>query len=1024
MIIFAIKYAWKSIQRRPKKNMGAVLAIALGVMLLIGVQVGSTGLEKSLAKDWYQSVGEVDFFVTNPAQGLFDANLTTHIEHNIDYSKIESISTRIESHIPLYANEDGQFENAVQSIALHPGDVNDFGGWFDLNGNVIDPDVLTTTSVVVNDILAAQMDLTVGETISSSFSDLNGSTFPMELTVAAIINNNVGLGLENNFGGEAIAYLNIDTLQSGFHENKQNYVSKIAYKVSGVLRSLDNLDYRGQSYPNKQVVDGLVDSVQVVVEEIDVTFQAYSMRSEVAENVEREIDNIEGTLNLFVFMLTATALLLIINVQTMALDDRRYQTAVLRAMGSSKLQIFSVFLIEAIIVGVAGAVLGTIFGIFYGQYFIQGTINAIFGFTPTNAMAVTSAMVSSAVTMGIFLAIITTVVPAWYAASRSITNELRGIEEEKVSGRGYRTLVFGIVSTSLGLLFAQNVGAFWTKEAWSAFDDVVNIMLGLGLTIFGTGLILSYIINRKLALNMSALGFYGLALFSLFVAIDWVESGNGNNWLTVNLFFIVVGLVMLVVVNFEFLMAGLNWLLSRLSGARAISQVSTKAMIGKKNRLSMVFAIFTIVLILTVFISSASHSIATSNVDAYETRANGVDIVINANVPHPGITQTIQDVDGVSQVYGFRSYFGPILLDHPLISENYDPSDDLTFRRIVEVPYEVINPSGDWSDEESLPLSFFGASSEYGYEFQTNMDADTRLELSSTILDDFYNLGEIEVDVTSDDITDLSQERSESAVMVLGDFFLFGIQHLYLQSMDPNDPIIEAYVPAAAFSMMGDWDMLSGSILVTPDIAEQLPGFAGSNSPNIFLVKTTATYGSEANIEIAQAIESSINDLADPESLSGEAGILIGATSRVVESEVAFFWERESSVWDFLATFSTLGLILAAMGMIIIAVRSVAERTREIGMMRAIGFDRSSVVLTVAIELLFITFLGLLLGVLNGMLITETFATSAMETVARYPWQQIIGYVVGVLGISVFAGIIPGIRASRVPPSQALRYTG
>jgi hypothetical protein len=51
-MLFAIKYAVKSINRRKSKNLAAVLAVALGVTLLTGVNAGSNGMGKALASTW------------------------------------------------------------------------------------------------------------------------------------------------------------------------------------------------------------------------------------------------------------------------------------------------------------------------------------------------------------------------------------------------------------------------------------------------------------------------------------------------------------------------------------------------------------------------------------------------------------------------------------------------------------------------------------------------------------------------------------------------------------------------------------------------------------------------------------------------------------------------------------------------------------------------------------------------------------------------------------------------------------
>ncbi|MCE7734965.1 MAG: FtsX-like permease family protein, partial [Candidatus Heimdallarchaeota archaeon] len=150
----------------------------------------------------------------------------------------------------------------------------------------------------------------------------------------------------------------------------------------------------------------------------------------------------------------------------------------------------------------------------------------------------------------------------------------------------------------------------------------------------------------------------------------------------------------------------------------------------------------------------------------------------------------------------------------------------------------------------------------------------------------------------------------------------------------------------------------------------------------------------------------------------------IGASTSIVKDQVSGFYFEQAAFWDFLGAFSTLGLIIGGLGMMIIAVRSVTERTREIGMMRSIGFSRKSVVQGVLIEMLILSILSLIMGFLIAIIFSENFASNLFGVKAQYPMGQILGYVFGLLGIGIVAGTIPGYNASKVTPSQALRYTG
>ncbi len=263
--------------------------------------------------------------------------------------------------------------------------------------------------------------------------------------------------------------------------------------------------------------------------------------------------------------------------------------------------------------------------------------------------------------------------------------------------------------------------------------------------------------------------------------------------------------------------------------------------------------------------------------------------------------------------------------------------------------------------------------------------------------------------------------------MVIGgiysQYFEIG-QIFYLQSHEENITLPIYYV-ASAFDMMGDWDLFGGSILITPEIANQLPEFDVIDHSNIFLIRTEKDYSDfEGNKQISNNIEISLNDYENPNSLSSKTHMLIGATGRVVQEEVFKESDEEASVWEFLAVFSTIGLVIGAAGFAIISFRSVSERKQEIGMMRAIGFSKRKVINSILIELIAITTLSLICGILLGGLFTHMFATKFFDVAAKFPWVKIMLYIASTFFVSIILGIIPGRKAANIAPSQALRYTG
>jgi len=114
-----------------------------------------------------------------------------------------------------------------------------------------------------------------------------------------------------------------------------------------------------------------------------------------------------------------------------------------------------------------------------------------------------------------------------------------------------------------------------------------------------------------------------------------------------------------------------------------------------------------------------------------------------------------------------------------------------------------------------------------------------------------------------------------------------------------------------------------------------------------------------------------------------------------------------------------IALIVGGIGIMNIMLASVAERTREIGVRKAIGATRSDILLQFLMEAVTITVLGGTIGIIIGILAAK-FANSISRTIVT-PTSIIIGFAVSVI-IGLFFGVYPAMKASRLNPVEALRY--
>jgi putative ABC transport system permease protein len=132
-----------------------------------------------------------------------------------------------------------------------------------------------------------------------------------------------------------------------------------------------------------------------------------------------------------------------------------------------------------------------------------------------------------------------------------------------------------------------------------------------------------------------------------------------------------------------------------------------------------------------------------------------------------------------------------------------------------------------------------------------------------------------------------------------------------------------------------------------------------------------------------------------------------------------------------LNAFAVISLLAAGFGIVNTLLMSVQERTREIGLMKAMGMGGGKVFGLFSLEAVFIGFLGSAIGVGIGMIAgtlvgnalgSSLFADLAGLNLIAFDPLSITVIILIVMGIALLAGTLPAARAARADPIESLRY--
>jgi putative ABC transport system permease protein len=668
----------------------------------------------------------------------------------------------------------------------------------------------------------------------------------------------------------------------------------------------------------------------------------------------------------------SAGVLLIVLIFTMLAAERRSEMGMQRALGAHGRQLMQQFVSEgsgyAILAGVAGSALGVAAAVAIAE----GMKLFLGDYAPIES-SVSARSIVVAYCAGVVITFGTVVLASWKVSRVSIVAAVRDIPERSVHQRNRRTLVWGVL-----LLLAGGLLTITGASNSQAFP----FMVGMSLLPFGLALVLGFFG----APGRPVYSVIGLVLLVFWLLPDNVFSSIFGDYDGGIEMFFVSGIV-LVIATTVLIVNNLDMLLSVLSRFSRVFTSSLPAMrtaiaypSAAKGRTGMTIAMFSLIVFSLVMI-------ATLNVN-YSANAAGDEANAGWHVRADMVgAAPIADFTGALEGQGVdTSQYDAVGVTHSptlAVTEVRLSADDPAWKR-----YPICGMEVSFIDNSLLIFDQRAS----GYETDEAIIEALRTQPNVVVVDALAipqdgNLG------ASDDAFYLTGLESEDEVF---------------------DPI--------TLDLRSPFDGSIHQVTVIGIIDSKVSSLTGlyAGQPTIDTI-----YGQTATT-------SYFVSLSDPDEAAGasreiESALLVnGVQGNSIRDELEEAQSLENGFLYIIEGFMGLGLLVGIAAVGVISFRSVVERRQQIGVMRALGFQRRMVALSFMIETTFIVGLGGFAGTALGLLLARNLLTSDESglsgTTFLFPWAILLV----IFGLTNVAALVmtwlPAIQAGRIAPAEALRY--
>jgi putative ABC transport system permease protein len=978
----SFRMAARNLPRRRTQTILVVLGLMLATMLFSASFTTGDTLTNSLRLQSLENLGQVDVQVqadgagasgrqqfgetSSERAGYFDAKVADEVRDRLsDENHVSGVAPAAIETVPVTAKGSDLSEPSTDVLGLAQEQMEGFDTLTTSSGKKLDPADLGKDEIYLSADAAEGLDVENGDVIEATFAQKLGTTAAPNAppaTGALPVPRPSELSVAGVYERGANPAASTSMVMP--LQRLQERVGEEG-RINAVL-----ITHKGPAMEGAAGTGATKDALRVLLEEDDL--QAEPVKKEAIDQADQGGETFMSIFLLFGQFSVGAGVLLIFLIFVMLAAERKHELGIARAVGMRRGHLMRMFAFEGALYALLASALGSVAGVGVGWLMVRVIGKAFAGSGFEISFATSPENVVIAFCLGMVLTFAVVLISSWRVSRLNVVRAIRDIPEPDRKGRSVKGVLFALTTPLAG------AGLLW--QGLKA-EQMGLYMLGLSLIIVGAALVARVLrVPERISFTVAGTLLLGLWLLPFSFAPSGMTEG-------IDLFFIsgvmiVLAGVWIIIYNSDLLLGAVVALFGWLRGMPPVLRAAVSYPMHSRFRTGMTLAMFSLVVFTIVtmsFITAAFGSIFEDT----NRLSGGFDVRADAGyaAPIPDMNEALKDKKSVN-------------------ADDFSAVGTLT----------GLSVDAKQKDTSRKPQSLFlqgvdgGYTKNVGYGFKSTVaEYDTENEVWTALR-------------TEKDTAVVSSDLAPSRSNFVGD----EEPPIKLSGFYSEDP----YLPDDLYIQVEDPQ--SGRtrnlhvIGVLEDTAFFAPGVTSSRATVDDLAGSPLPAQSY-QFRLADGVHSAAV-AKDLEKAFAQNGLQAVAIKKEIEDGSA----SQGLFNNLLMGFMGLGLLVGIAALGVIAARSVVERRQQIGMLRALGFQRGQVRLAFLIESSFVALLGIGLGVALGAALSVGIVDSFAEQISgiRYtvPWST-LGVIVGLAYFaSLLTTFLPASQASRVYPAEALRY--